>query len=171
LSSEEGAFPPLWSRHDVAMIDCSSPEMARFLLLLIGLMTAWPVQAQEAADPLMAAYKEKTRVVRPCDRSGDAIVVCGTRAERNAKERLPLPREEADGASPVRGEAPRASAAAVRQGSCGVVGGQGAGCTGGLPVFQAAGALMKAVTAVADPDAEISPPPPLPDRFKGAGQH
>jgi hypothetical protein len=145
--------------------------MARLFLLFIGLMMAWPVQAQEAADPLMAAYREKTRVVRPCDRSGDAIVVCGSRAERNAKERLPLPREESDGSSPIRGEAPRASAAAVRQGSCGVVGGQGAGCTGGLPVFQAVGALVKAVTAIADPDAEISPSPPLPDRFNGTGQH
>jgi hypothetical protein len=128
--------------------------MARLFLLFIGLMMAWPVQAQEAADPLMAAYREKTRVVRPCDRSGDAIVVCGSRAERNAKERLPLPREESDGSSPIRGEAPRASAAAVRQGSCGVVGG-----------------LVKAVTAIADPDAEISPSPPLPDRFNGTGQH
>ncbi|SEI65336.1 hypothetical protein SAMN05518849_101433 [Sphingobium sp. AP50] len=145
--------------------------MARHFLLPIGLLLAWPAQAQEVEDGLMAAYKEKTRVVRPCDRSGDAIVVCGTRAERNAKERLPLPREESDGSTPVRGEAPRASATAVRQGSCGVVGGQGAGCTGGLPVFQAVGALVKAVTAIADPDAGISPPPPLPDRFKGAGQH
>ena len=117
----------------------------------------------------MAAYREKTQVVRPCNRSGDAIVVCGTRAERNAKERLPLPRAREDGSVQARGEAPRASATAPRQGSCGVVGGQGTGCTGGLPVFQAVGALVKVVTAIVDPDADLSPPPP--DRLKGAGQH
>lgn len=117
----------------------------------------------------MAAYREKTQVVRPCDRSGDAIVVCGTQAERNAKQRLPLPRAPEDGSGLPRGEAPRASAAAARQGSCGVVGGQGTGCTGGLPVFQAVGALAKLVTAIADPDADLSPPPP--ERLEGAGRH
>ncbi len=117
----------------------------------------------------MAAYREKTQVVRSCDRSGNAIVVCGSRAERNAKERLPLPRAPEEGASLHRGEAPRASATAPRQGSCGVIGGQGTGCTGGLPVFQAVGLLAKVVTAIADPDADLSPPPP--ERLKGAGQH
>ena len=140
------------------------------IFLLVALMTASPLVAQEAdGDRLMAAYREKTQVVRPCDRSGDAIVVCGTRAERNAKERLPLPRAPDEGAGAPRGEAPRASAAAPRQGSCGVVGGQGTGCTGGLPVLQAVGALAKIVTAIADPDADLSPPPP--ERLKGAGQY
>ncbi|MFD1106940.1 hypothetical protein [Sphingobium olei] len=137
------------------------------LPILALLLPASAAQAQEAEDPLMAAYRDKTRVVRPCDRSGNAIVVCGSRAERNAKQRLPLPREPEEGV-PVRGEPPRASAAQVRQGACGVVGGQGAGCTGGLPVFQAIGALAKAAVAVVDPDADLEPPPPLPDRFKGA---
>lgn len=142
--------------------------MKRFLL--VALMAASPLAAQEAdGDRLMAAYRDKTQVVRPCDRSGDAIVVCGTRAERNAKQRLPLPRISEERAGAPRGEAPRASAAAPRQGSCGVVGGQGTGCTGGLPVFQAADALVKVLTAIADPGADLSPPPL--DRIKGAGQH
>ncbi|QGP80264.1 hypothetical protein GL174_09870 [Sphingobium sp. CAP-1] len=143
--------------------------MKRALLLLIA-MTG-PAGAQESDDRLMAAYRNKTQVMRPCDRSGDAIVVCGTRAERNARERLPLPRETVEGAAPQAGEAPRASAAPVRQGSCGVVGGQGAGCTGGLPVIQMVGALAQAAQAFIDPDADLQPPPPLPDRVIGAGRH
>lgn len=140
------------------------------LFPLVALMAASPLVAQEAeGDRLMAAYLDKTQVVRPCDRRGDAIVVCGTRAERNAKQRLPLPQAPGEGAGAPRGEAPRASAAAPRQGSCGVVGGQGTGCTGGLSVFQATGAIIKAVTAIADPDADLSPPPP--ERLKGAGQY
>ena len=121
-------------------------------------------------DPLMAAYRAKTQVVKPCDRSGNAIVVCGNRAERNARERLPLPRES-EGGGPVWGDAPRASAALVRQGSCGVVGGQGSGCVGGLNGFEMVGAMAKAVTAIVDPDADLASPPPLPARFKGAGRH
>ena len=96
-------------------------------------MATSPAPAQVTdEDPLMAVYRRKTQVVRPCDRSGDAIVVCGTQAERNARERLPLPREADEGAAPLHGDAPRASAATVRQGSCGVIGGQGSGCVGGL---------------------------------------
>lgn len=134
--------------------------MKRALFLLIAMTV--PVGAQEADDPLMAVYRDKTRAVRPCERGGDTIVVCGSQAERNARQRLPLPRAAVEGALPQTGEAPRASAAAVRQGSCGVVGGQGAGCTGGLPVFQAVGVLAKVATAIVDPDADLAPPPPLP---------
>lgn len=140
------------------------------LLPVIALTTASPAMPQDVAeDSLMAAYRAKTQVVRPCDRTGDAIVVCGTLADRNASERLPLPREEVARSSPLRGEPPRASAALAKQGSCGVVGGQGTGCTGGLPVFKMVGALAKVVTAIADPDADLSSAPP--ERIKGAGRH
>lgn len=134
------------------------------LLLLPG--GAWAAEEGDA----MANYRARTQVVKPCDRSGGGIVVCGNRAERNARERLPLPREPEDGAI-VKGDAPRASAAPVRQGACGVSGGQGAGCTGGLSVFRTVGALVKAGTAIIDPDADLLSPPTLPERFKGAGQH
>jgi hypothetical protein len=151
------------------MIGCFSGIMTR-LLLLAPLAMASSAHAQATGeDALMAAYRARTQAVRPCDRGGDAIVVCGTRAERNARERLPLPRTGDSGAAPLRGEAPRASAVAVRQGSCGVVGGQGAGCTGGLPVFQAIGVLAKGMQAIVDPDADLSPPPP--ERIQGAGRH
>ena len=123
-------------------------------------------------ESLMAAYRAKTQVIQRCDRSGDAIVVCGeSQAERNVRERLPLPREETDSGAPMRGDTPRASAAPVKQGSCGVSGGQGAGCVGGLSVLKAADMIGKSITAIVDPDADLAPPPPLPDRFKGTGQH
>jgi hypothetical protein len=143
--------------------------MKRFLLL--ALAAASPLAAQEAdEDALMATYRAKTQVIRPCDRSGGAIVVCGNRAERNAKERLPLPRE-ADSSGILRGDAPRASATPAKQGSCGVVGGQAAGCVGGWNAAKTLDGAIKAVTAIVDPDADLALPPPLPDRFKGAGQH
>lgn len=146
----------------------------RRLFLLCMTLAAAPAAAQQpqsADDPLMAAYRAKTQVVKPCDRSGGAIIVCGNRAERNARERLPLPRDPVDGARPVRGEAQRASAAPVKQGSCGVVGGQGTGCVGGLPILGVVGLIGKAAQGLIDPDADLSPPPPLPERFRGAGGH
>lgn len=138
---------------------------------LASLLLLLPGTARAAEDELMTAYRAKTQVIKPCDRSGNAIVVCGNRAERNARERLPLPRDPAQNNGNVRGDAPRASAAAVRQGSCGVIGGQGTGCVGGLSVFKVADVVGKSVTAIIDPDADLAPPPPLPDRFQAAGQH
>jgi len=148
-----------------------------FPLMLIGLplATAQDVVPVDAA-PLatvspMAQYQARTAAIRPCDRSGGGIVVCGSRAERNAKERLPLPREPVEG-RPLAGDTPRASAAAPRQGACGVVGGQGAGCVGGgVPILGAAMLAGKAITHLLDPDADMAPPPPLPDSVKGTGQH
>ncbi len=145
----------------------------RFFLLSMTLAAA-PADAQQSQssdEALMAAYRARTQVVKPCDRSSGAIIVCGNRAERSARERLPLPRDPVDGAPPVRGEAQRASAAPVKQGSCGVVGGQGTGCVGGLPILGMVGLMGKAAQGLIDPDADLSPPPPLPERFKGAGGH
>lgn len=145
--------------------------MMRTPVILVLSAAAWPAKAQSVGeDPLMTAYRAKTQAVRRCDRSGDAIVVCGTQAERNARQRLPLPRD-ADQGGAKQGDAPRASAAPVRQGSCGTVGGQGAGCVGGWNGFKMMDGAVKAVTAIIDPDADLAPPPPLPDRFVGAGQY
>ena len=153
------------------MIGCSYGVMMRlalaFALLTVPVGSAWANDEEESAA--MAAYREKTRVVRPCDRSGDAIVVCGSRAERNAAQRLPLPRESDGG--PVRGDPARASAAPVKQGMCGISGGQAAGCVGGWNGAKMIDGLIKGVTAIVDPDADLAPPPPLPDRYKGAGRH
>lgn len=150
--------------------------MLCLILPVLALAAAHPVIAQTGdTTGLMAAYRDKTQALRPCDRSGDAIVVCGNQAERNARERLPLPRDPIDGGVPMRGDPPRASAAPVRQGSCGAVGGQAAGCVGGLPLFRAVDMLGKIVTAIVDPDpdpdADPAPPPPLPsDRFGRTGR-
>ena len=146
--------------------------MVRSALFATVLLASHPGTAlARDTESLMAAYRAKTQAIRRCDRSGDAIVVCGeSQADRNARERLPLPREEADSNAPMRGDTPRASAAPVKQGSCGVSGGQGAGCVGGLSVLKAADMIGKSITAIVDPDADLAPPPPLPDRFKGTGQ-
>ncbi|WP_236617663.1 hypothetical protein [Sphingobium ummariense] len=50
-----------------------------------------------------------------------------------------------------------------------MVGGQGAGCVGGVPILGAVTMLGKLATILADPDTEIAAPPPLPDRFRGTG--
>ncbi|MFZ2996896.1 hypothetical protein [Sphingobium sp.] len=145
--------------------------MMRAPIILILSATALPASAQSVADDsLMVTYRSKTQVIRPCDRSGDAIVVCGTQKERNARERLSLPRESVDSAPP-RGDVPRASSAPVKQGSCGVVGGQGGGCVGGLNARKILSDAAKGIVAIIDPGADLAPPPPLPDRYKGAGQH
>lgn len=159
--------------HDAAMIACSSVVMVRLSLSVTLLVACHPEMAlARDAESLMATYRTKTQVVRRCDRSGDAIIVCGeSQAERNARERLPLPREETETGAQVRGDTPRASAAPVKQGSCGVSGGQGSGCVGGLSVFKAAGVIAKSITALVDPDADLAQPPPLPAQFKGSGQH
>ena len=155
------------------MFDCSDVVMRwvlSFPLLLIGLPLAAAQdivrvdEAPLAQRTTMEEYQARTAVVRPCDRSG-------SRAERNAQERLPLPREPVEG-RPLAGDTPRASAAAPRQGACGVVGGQGTGCVGGgVPILGAAMLAGKAITHLLDPDADMAPPPPLPDSVKGAGQH
>ena len=85
----------------------------RLAALFFTLMLLWPGRglAQDEPDP-MVAYRAKTQVVKPCDRSGGGIIVCGNRAERNARQRLPLPREPAaDRILP--GDAPRASGTRV----------------------------------------------------------
>lgn len=139
--------------------------MRRSLSLLIVTLASGPAAAaaQEPDDPLMASYRARTQVVRPCDRSGGAIVVCGSRSERNARERLPLPREAQEGQR-IRDAAPRASAAPTRQGACGVVGGQGAGCVGGWNGVKMIDTLVKGVTLLLDPDADVEPPPSMPGR-------
>ena len=148
-----------------------------FPLLLMGLPMAAaqdivPVEGAPLAErSALEQYQARTTVIRRCDRSGSDIVVCGSRAERNARERLPLPREPEEG-RPLAGDAPRASAAAPRQGACGVVGGQGTGCVGGgVPILGAAMLAGKIVTHLLDPDADLAPPPPLPEKARGTGRH
>lgn len=166
-------------RHIAAMNQRQTDEMvqkrslARIAMaglpLLAGMIPGFGWAQDAAEDAAMAAYRDKTQVVRPCRRDPGTIVVCGSRAERNARERIPLP-EERDAAQGgiVRNEAPRASAAPVRKGACGVEGGQGTGCVGGLPVLQGIMLLGKIGAKILDPDADTISEPGIPDRYKGA---
>lgn len=164
--------------HHPAIFHCSFAAMRWRVLPAICLMASgasaqgvFVVQSpmSEPASPI-DVYRARTAAVRPCDRSGDAIVVCGNRAERNARQRLPLPdeRESVTAGGIVRGEAPRASAARVRQGACGVVANENAICTGGWNAAKVLDGVAKGITAIIDPDADLAPPPPLPDRFRAA---
>jgi len=152
--------------------------------LLVALLLAGAARGQDVgapagtvtapADPaaMMRRYDARTRVIRPCPRAQPGeVVVCARPDDEQTRYRLPLPeeRERAD-TGPIRGEVPRASAAPVRQGSCGVVG-QPYGCTGGLPVTGAVMLVGKIVAGLVDPDGDHEPPPPLPERFVGAGEH
>lgn len=133
--------------------------------------------AQSASDDaIMAAYRDKTQIVRPCRRDPGSIVVCGSRAERNARERIPLP-EERDAAQSgiVRNEAPRASAAKVKMGSCGIVASESAGCNGGLKLLSVGRSdpseSQATVLGAISPILDASEPdlyPAIPDRYKGA---
>lgn len=148
---------------------------------LAVLLAAGPARGQRTpnesgrdAAAMIARYQDRTRIIRPCPRAGPGeVVICARPNEENgARYRLPLPQErESAGGEPVRGEAPRASAALVRATGCGVIGGQPYGCTGGLPVIGAAMVVGKIIMGLADPDGAHEPPPPLPARFAGAGQH
>ncbi|HWJ69019.1 MAG TPA: hypothetical protein VNS79_03090 [Sphingobium sp.] len=147
-------------------------------LSLVALLAAGAARGQDGstdagrdADSAMARYQARTRVIRPCPRGAPGeVVVCARPDEKGKRYRLPLPeeREHADGA-PVRGESPRASAAPVRAGGCGVIGGQPYGCTGGLPVIGAVMMVGKIILGLADPDRDHDPPPPMPARVVGAG--
>jgi len=105
-----------------------------------------------------------------CDTSPtDEIVVCGARRDRD-RYRIP---EIGRGNSArlgdhVRGEAPRASADAAATGSCGIFQGQRrcsraemaeAGYGEGRNPITVLGNLL---TRLADPDADVGPPPPIP---------
>lgn len=127
-------------------------------------------QQSGAQGDAMAIYQNRTQLIKPCPREVTVdIIVCGRVRSEAERSRLPLPVEE--GPSAVRGEVPAASAAYGKSGGCSNIGGQVSGCTGGFNIFVVAGVLAKAAVALADPDGDHSPPPPLPDRFKGAGQH
>lgn len=142
-----------------------------------------PTANADGAARIMQAYHARTQVASTvrCRSvgTGDSITVCGRRPSEN---RLPLPRESAEQTGIVPGEVPRASAASVRQGGCGTVGGQLNGCFGGVPIVRFGGvpiaggdsALTRFATTltshIANLDIDLAPPP-LPDKFRDAGVH
>ena len=116
-----------------------------------------PVNAETAlarAERLTGVDAEGcTRPQRP-----DEILVCGT-PEINREQQLPY--ADRDAARNPKGEAPRASAAAVRTGSCGVIQ-DGTPCTGGVNLLAAVPLAFKMVTKLIDPEGEVEPVPVVP---------
>jgi len=114
------------------------------MVFAIGL-AALPVTAACARDEtapdartaeLLARYDNRTRVYRPCPAAAPGeIMVCGNQAPQRERYRLPLPVESAP-AGLLPGEAPRASAAPLKQGGCGIVRGDPPLCNLGMVVVK-----------------------------------
>lgn len=132
---------------------------------------AWPSLAigQAAAQDATAGFRVLEMLDRCSTSPTDEIVVCGAR--RN-QDRYRVPefgrRDAVGGAVPVPGEIPRASTEVAASGDCGIFQGQRrcsgaemaeAGYGEGRDPITFLGAL---VTRLADPDADVRPPPPLP---------
>lgn len=132
--------------------------------------------AQTTAEQALAKYGKVTAAPECAAGSlGDEIIVCGSRGDGEAdRYRLPLP-VEGDAnrrAGNRRGEAPGASLEPTVLGPCGIFQGQRRcskaeaatdGYGGGRDPLSA---LMKLGTRLADPDADVEEPAPLPDRTR-----
>ena len=129
--------------------------------------------SQTRAEQALARYKGMTGNPE-CDPSQvNEIVVCGSREAGEAdRYRLPLPVEEGPShrAGNRRGEVPGASLDPGAIGPCGIFQGQRRcskaeaakdGLGGGKDPISA---LIKLGTKLADPDADVEPPTPFPDR-------
>jgi hypothetical protein len=125
------------------------------------------------AEQVLAKYKRVT-AEPACDRlQADEIVVCGSRdAGEGDRYRLPLPfdQEAMRGSGNRRGEVPGASLDPSVIGPCGIFQGQRRcsraeaakdGVGGGKDPISA---LIKLGTRLADSDADVEPPTPLPER-------
>jgi hypothetical protein len=132
---------------------------------------AWPAAAAGQAGAEDPARLRVLEMLGRCESApGDEILVCGPRRD---PDRYRLPEFSrgtgaAVGAGNVRGEAPRASTDVTASGGCGIFQHQRrcsraemmeAGYFGGR---DPASFLRDLVTMLADPDADVRPPPPLP---------
>lgn len=143
--------------------------MCRCLFLIAALLPALPAQAQ-SFDRILAAAAERA-AARDCS-AGEAgeIMVCGDR-DRGERFRLPLPTaREVGEQGAVAGEVPAPSTQDPFLSGCGMFRGQrrcsrreaeAYGYGRGRDPVTLVGRL---VTAVVDPDAELSPPPTVPPR-------
>lgn len=134
-------------------------------LFIVAFLPIISVQAQEVnssefrVKKMMANYKDLTGVdADGClkKRSEDEIVVCAN-SDPNRDFRLPFPELAANSIENTRtpkGEIPSASAAPVRQGSCGVVGFE-TGCTkGGIHAIKAIQILGSLIGVTEGPDSD-----------------
>lgn len=139
------------------------------------MFAAAPARSQEvdsgAADYIRQAKRNMGLTPREdCGKadSDGAIIVCGRRGEN--PNRLPLPDEREDLAGKrVRGDIPRATANAPRTYGCSVVG-QTNQCTRGLDAMALTGTLIKLLTKIADPEAEVEKPAQIPDKYRGSNK-
>jgi hypothetical protein len=129
-----------------------------------------------AALAVQAGAEEPARLrvlemLSRCERAaGDEIVVCGARRDPD-RYRLPAFGRNgaaAAGAGNVRGEAPRASTEVAASGGCGIFQHQRR-CSraemeeaGYFRGRDPASFLRDLITVLADPDADVRPPPPIP---------
>lgn len=137
---------------------------------LLALIASGPVRA----EPVAEAAVDRLRAMILADGCSDAsdrgeIVVCGRRTVDD-KYRLPLPTEPAVGGGPVQGEVPNASPDRLASGSCGIFKGDRR-CSKAESLLDGYGGgrnplnvIMKLMTLFGDPDADMTPPPPLPKR-------
>lgn len=124
----------------------------------------------ETAEQALA--RTRAMLADPCKQAGtDEIVICGSRSPGDVY-RLPLAEDDAASldAPARRGEVPNASADRLNGNGCGIFEGQRRcskaemlryGYGGGLDPLSM---LLKLGTILADPDADVAPPPPLPKR-------
>ncbi len=127
---------------------------------LAFLMSALPANAQTAEEAI-ARSKTLTAVdADGCAKRQDAadIVVCGSNVE-SRRQRLPYREEAEAGAPPPRGEVRAASAAPVRQGSCGAL--IADKCGGGVSILALIPFAAKLVAKAIDPESG-DPPTPIP---------
>jgi len=131
--------------------------MSRRLLALLLIFLSVNVSAQSLEpNDRTRQLLDKAKLLTGVDADGclinqspDEIVVCA-RTDPNREYRLPLPRLSSAGDRGPRREIPAASAARVRQGSCGTVGQNFSGCTGGLDVLSIVGLLGSKILGLED---------------------
>lgn len=116
--------------------------MRMAFLLALTALAASACRAQggpedERSAEMMKRYEARTKIFKPCPvgRPGEIVVCARPEEEAGARFRLPIPPER-DTASTVPGEAPRASAAPVKQGGCSIVSGDPPICNKGLTVVK-----------------------------------
>ena len=141
----------------------------RCVFPLLALLAAAPAAAQAPAlDAAQALERAREMTAMPsadCPRNPfdpDEILVCGR--DESARQRLPLPAERGprEGPRGATGEVAAASAAPIRSHGCSVMQG-GEICSGGISVLAAVPLLVKGVITLIDPEAELAPPPRIPE--------
>jgi hypothetical protein len=146
--------------------------LSRTILAAALLCLAWPAAATGQSGAEDPARLRVLELLGRCESApGDEIVVCGARRD---PDRYRLPEfsrnaaAAAAGAGHVRGEAPRASTDVAPPRGCGIFQHQRR-CSraemaeaGYFEGRDPASFLRDLITILADPDADVRPPPPIP---------